>query len=311
MASPSLVLEGRELRCVLAVARSGSLRGAARQLGTAPSAVQRSIAALERRLGGSLFERDVAGARITTLGRVVVRHAQERQDLENDFADEILRAQAGEVGEVSLAIGLGFQEGVDEGVLRPFLASHPDVSVKVRTGGTDVMVAALAADEADIGIALHPAPSTEISTVRSVRQPLGLACADDHPLAAGGEASAPLAPSDLASHRFAVMLPGFGLRSLHDEFVRVHGVAVDVVLETDSHAALIGAISRGQAVSLVPPVFLTPAPPGIPITLRDVDDEHLRAVRAELMIRRGRRLPPAARALVELSASWMDSHFAR
>lgn len=107
------------------------------------------------------------------------------------------------------------------------------------------------------------------------------------------------------------MLPGFGLRALHDEFTRVHGVHGDVVLETDSQAVLIGAVAQGQAVSLLPPVFLTPAPPGSDVVLLDVADEHVRAVRAELMVRRGRRLPAAARALLDTCAHWMDSQAAR
>lgn len=301
------VLDDRELRCVLAIAQSGSLRGAARRLGLAPSAVQRTITAIERRLGGVLFERDVAGARITVLGQVVVRHAQERQDLESGFADEVARARTAEVGEVSLAIGLGFLEDIGTGVLGPFHASHPQVTLQVRTGGTDSMVDALRADAADIAIALHPAPSAEVSTVRALPQPLGLACAADHPLARRHSEGQPLRPGELAGERFAVMLPGFGLRALHDEFTRVHGVAGKIVLETDSQAVLISAVAQGQAISLLPPVFLTPAPSGSEVVLLEVSDEHVQAVRAELMVRRGRRLPPAARALLATCADWMDA----
>lgn len=310
MTAPGTVLDDRELRCVLAVARSGSLRGAARRLGLAPSAVQRTIVAVERRLDGVLFERDVAGARITVLGHVVVRHAQERQDLEAGFAEEMARARTAEVGEVSLAVGLGFLEDIGAGVLGPFHAAHPEVTLRVRTGGTDSMVEALTADAADIAIALHPAPSAEVTVVRTLPQPLGLACAADHPLAGRGEGRGTLHPEELAGQRFAVMLPGFGLRALHDEFTRVHGVHGDVVLETDSQAVLIGAVAQGQAVSLLPPVFLTPAPPGSEVVLLDVADEHLQAVRAELMVRRGRRLPAAARALLDTCAQWMDSQAA-
>ncbi|MGO1201398.1 MAG: LysR family transcriptional regulator [Brachybacterium sp.] len=307
MTATGTVLDDRELRCVLAVARSGSLRGAARLLGLAPSAVQRTIAAVERRLDGVLFERDIAGARITVLGQVVVRHAQERQDLEAGFAEEMARARTAEVGEVSLAVGLGFLEDIGTQVLGPFHAAHPEVTLRVRTGGTDSMVEALTADAADIAIALHPAPSAEVTAVRTLPQPLGLACAADHPLARRCAGGGTLRPEELAGQRFAVMLPGFGLRALHDEFARVHGVEGDVVLETDSQAVLIGAVALGQAVSLLPPVFLTPAPPGAEVVLLDISDEHLLAVRAELMVRRGRRLPAAARALLTTCAEWMDS----
>jgi DNA-binding transcriptional LysR family regulator len=64
-----------DLRLVDAVARHGSLGAAARELLiTQPSASQR-LAALERRCGVRLFDRDTAGARVTAAGREMVAEA--------------------------------------------------------------------------------------------------------------------------------------------------------------------------------------------------------------------------------------------
>lgn len=304
-------MDDRTLRCVLAVADAGSLRGAARALNVAPSMIQRTIAGAEKTLGGLLFERGAAGARVTDLGRAVVRHAQERRDLEATFADEIARIRTVEIGEVSIAVGLGYLDDIGEQVLAPFQRAHPDVVLRVLTGGTDSMVEALASDAADLAIALHPSPHPEIEVVRSGPQPLGLACSVDHPIAQTHPRDATLAPAELAQQRFAVMLTGFGLRALHDEFARVHGVEARIVVETDSQAVLTGAVARGQAVSLLPPVFLTPAPSGSDVVLFDVDDAHLRSVSEALMVRRHRRLPHAARALLEACTAWMDNPTAR
>lgn len=303
----STTLEDRTLRVVLAVAEHGSLRAAARELELAPSAVQRTVVAAERRLGATLFERSAGGARVTELGRIVVRHGQERRDLDALFADEIARTRTPASGEARIAVGLGFLDQLTERVLVPYQRQHPGVRLRVLTGGTDPMVTALAADGADVGIALHPAPHPDITTLRTSPQPLGFACSADHPLARAHADGSPLLPAEIEGHRVATMLPGFGLRALHEEFVRVHGVSVHIGLETDSQAALISAVTRAGAITLMPPVFLAAVPADERVVLLDVEDTHLRAVRAALMVRRGRRLPPAAGALLERCVAWFEA----
>ena len=66
------MLEVRELRLVQAIAANGSLARAARVLATSQPALTRSLAALEARLRGKLFERGQRGAIATDLGRAVL-----------------------------------------------------------------------------------------------------------------------------------------------------------------------------------------------------------------------------------------------
>ena len=58
------------------VARSGSIRQAARRLNIAASAVNRQILKLEVEFGTLLFERLPSGLRLTPAGELVVRHAR-------------------------------------------------------------------------------------------------------------------------------------------------------------------------------------------------------------------------------------------
>ncbi|ALX06262.1 LysR family transcriptional regulator [Aeromicrobium erythreum] len=58
-----------------AVARHGSVGAAAKELLTTQPSASRRLAALERRLGTRLFERDTTGARPTPAGRELARHA--------------------------------------------------------------------------------------------------------------------------------------------------------------------------------------------------------------------------------------------
>lgn len=72
-----------DLRVVVAVARSGSLSGAARELGVHHATVFRRLGAIEHRLGVRLFERLAGGYVPTAAGQEVAETAQR---IENDLA---------------------------------------------------------------------------------------------------------------------------------------------------------------------------------------------------------------------------------
>ena len=65
-----------DLRYFVAVARQGSLAGAARTLKVKHSTVQRRVTALEERLGARLFDRTPAGYQLTEAGRDISQAAR-------------------------------------------------------------------------------------------------------------------------------------------------------------------------------------------------------------------------------------------
>ncbi|WP_028568687.1 LysR family transcriptional regulator [Salinispora tropica] len=68
-------LTAEDLVLVEAVSRHGSVGAAAKELLTTQPSASRRLAALERRLGTRLFERDTTGARPTPAGRELARQA--------------------------------------------------------------------------------------------------------------------------------------------------------------------------------------------------------------------------------------------
>lgn len=296
------MLDDRALRYVAAVARTGSLRGAARVLGVAPSAVQRALTAAERRVGCLLFERGTSGARPTSAGRIVVQHAQERDDLDTLLSTRLSSVASAAVGEVAIGMGPGFVDRFSSRVLSTFMSEHPHVTVDVATGGTGEVVARLLRDELDLAVVLHPAPERGLRVVSSTPQPVGLACAAGHRLSSHSS----IEPVQLRHERMAVLPEDFGLRALHDGLVRAHGIEVTVALQSNSLPAIVAAVGAGQVVALLPPVTVTRAVATGAVTLVPVEDAHLVGVRAALLTRTGRRLSPAASALVEACERWFD-----
>src|SRR5690606_36140708 len=88
----------RQLRYFIAVAESGSITGAARQVNVSQSAVTEAVKALEEHMGATLMERRARGVRLTHEGHQFLRHARRVlgavEDAENALSPD-LRTVAG------------------------------------------------------------------------------------------------------------------------------------------------------------------------------------------------------------------------
>ena len=69
-------MEWSDLRVFLAVAREGTLGGAARKLGQSQPTMGRRLRALEQSVGQTLFQRTEAGFVLTDEGTAVLSHAE-------------------------------------------------------------------------------------------------------------------------------------------------------------------------------------------------------------------------------------------
>ena len=93
-----------QLRDVLAVAETGSLRGAGRHLGIAQPAITRSIREIEQDLGATLFERHAKGVRLTEIGHAFLARAQAIQAELLRAKDEVDQLKGRMSGKVSIAL---------------------------------------------------------------------------------------------------------------------------------------------------------------------------------------------------------------
>lgn len=120
-----------ELRIVLAVARSGSLSGAARKLGTSHPTVYRRIRLLEQRLGADLFEKSATGYVPTMLGDAVIT-AAEKMAAEVDTLGLQMGTDKGEPhGVLRLTCSDTIYSYVLVSLLAKYRRRYPDVSIEV------------------------------------------------------------------------------------------------------------------------------------------------------------------------------------
>ncbi len=120
-----------DLRCFLAVARAGTLSGAAEGLGLTQPSVGRRIAAFEAALGARLFERTSAGHVLTATGRRLVPFA-ERMETDALAAERTVSGRdVGLRGPVRITASEWLVGRVLAPLVAPVLARNPQLEIEL------------------------------------------------------------------------------------------------------------------------------------------------------------------------------------
>ena len=230
-----------DIRVALAVARHGTVSGAAAELGVHHATVIRRIDALETALHARLFQRHTRGYALTEAGRTLLGAAGAAEERFAQMAAQI--AGAGERIEGALII-TALPELIDLVMPRliPLLERHPDLRV---TYVTDARLFRLDAGEAHIAIRGGPEPTEPDYVVR----PLGRLSQCLYAAPAYLERHGPV--EDPRAHRYA--LPGPEARGAPAMRWLEGRIGPENILLTANEAAARAAVVRaGLAVGLLP-----------------------------------------------------------
>jgi LysR family transcriptional regulator of gallate degradation len=125
-------LDFRQLMNLLSIARSGSFSLAAQARRVSQPALSSSIAQLEARTGGRLFDRGRNGASLTELGAVIARHAEIIEAQMQRASEEIEHRRQHALGPLSLAVTpVAFAHVVPRAIAQ-FKAEFPDAAVHIQ-----------------------------------------------------------------------------------------------------------------------------------------------------------------------------------
>ena len=152
-------VEWSDIKVFLAVARAGTLGGAARLTGQSQPTMGRRLRALEAALGQALFQRGTEGFVLTDEGNAVLAHAERMEDealgLERRLAGQERRLE----GLLRVSSSDWFGTHMLTPVIADFIAAHPAVVVELVT---DARLFSLARREADLVLRIKPFDEPEI-----------------------------------------------------------------------------------------------------------------------------------------------------
>jgi DNA-binding transcriptional LysR family regulator len=242
-----------QLRTFLAVAESGSVRGAAQELVVTQAAVSASVAALQKSLGVALVAPDGRGLRLTDAGASYARYARRILGLLDEAGRAAAAAADPERGELRIAAVTTAAEQIVPGILGGFRRRHPQTGVRLEAGNRDRVRALLDRHQVDLVLGGRPEPGWDV-VVHGVRaHELVVVAAPELAAAAragaGGEEAASLLPW-LARQTWLLREPGSGTRASTDALLADLDIS-PLTLMVGSNVAIRESAQVGLGVTLL------------------------------------------------------------
>ncbi|MEU4560672.1 LysR family transcriptional regulator [Actinoplanes sp. NPDC023936] len=292
------------LEILLAVARTGSVSAAARDVGLSQQAVSARLAALESRTGVRLATRTPRGAHLTPQGAVVVEWADRLLQLaaEVDAGLAALREDSRSTLRVSASLTVaehllpGWLVGLQADAAR---RGQTPIRVVLTATNSDHVIEQVGTNQADLGFIEGPTVPRGLRSRIVGHDELVLVVPPGHPWA---RRRAPVTAGELAAAGLVTREPGSGTRDYLTAALREalgDGVRQSApVLELSTAAAVRAAVLAGAA-----PAVVSRLAAGDDLRagrLRHVPLEGLRLERDLRAIWTGPRVPPpgALRALL-------------
>ncbi|QQM32974.1 LysR family transcriptional regulator (plasmid) [Martelella lutilitoris] len=240
------------LKLFRAVARDGTLTGAARALNLSQSALSSQIRTLEAALGHDLFERRGRGLVLTEAGRIALDHA------EAIFrAAEDLTATLRNTGRARRALRVGalatLSRNFQIGFIEP-LIGRSDVEVVLRSGAQPELLRALEALSIDV-VLTNLVPARDASSPYLAHALSAQTVSVIAPPGASALLGRPL-PEILSSQPLILPAPESALRASFDAMVEQRGIATRIAAEADD-MAMIRLLARANAgLAVIPPIVV-------------------------------------------------------
>ncbi|MFD3695212.1 LysR substrate-binding domain-containing protein [Streptomyces sp. NPDC058646] len=258
------MLNLERLRTLDALARHGSVSGAADGLHVTTSAVSQQMAKLEREVGQPLVARHGRGIRLTDAGRLLADHAA-RIISQVELAQADVEAQRGcAVGELRIGAFPTAMRGLLPKALAALRADHPELRALVREQEPQVSMAAVVRGDLDLALAIDwhnkrmPVPA-ELTRTHLLDDSVDIAVPAGHRLAGRSEISlAEFGGDDWISWNEGQFCHEWLVYTL-----RGTGIEPRIAHIAEEHHTQLAFVEAGLGVCVTPRLGRGPVPDGV------------------------------------------------
>lgn len=242
-------MELRHLRYFVAVAEEKNFNRAALRLHISQPPLSRQIQQLEAELGVALLRHGSRPLQLTEAGLFFYRHA--RQLLAQSIE---MTAMTRRIGQIDRSLVIGFVAstlyGIMPQLIRRFRATHPEVELNLLEMTTMEQLKALKDGTIDIGLGRIRYEDTNLRRIVLREEPLMVAMAGDHPLAASPQ----LSLQDLQRETL-LLYPRSPRPSFADQvlaLLRERALEPQRIVEVRELQMALSLVASGIGISLVP-----------------------------------------------------------
>ncbi|MFI1759186.1 LysR family transcriptional regulator [Streptomyces sp. NPDC020571] len=233
------------MELLLAVARLGSLGGAARELGITQPAASSRVRSMERQLGVALVDRSPRGSRLTDAGALVTDWARRIVEAAEAFDAGAQALRDRRDSRLRVAASMTIAEYLLPGWLVALRTQLPDTAVSLLAGNSAAVAERLLADEADLGFVEGVSVPTGLDSAVIGHDRLIVVTAPGHPWA---RRRRPLEAAELAATPLILREKGSGTRQVLDAAL---GGLARPLIELSSTTAVKAAAVGGAGPSVL------------------------------------------------------------
>jgi LysR family transcriptional regulator, cyn operon transcriptional activator len=238
MQNLDLSMDLHQLRTFVAIADAGGVTRAASRLNLSQPAATRQIQVLEATLGVTLFVRIGRRVQLTSDGEDLLRRSRRVLAEAEALRERASALRAGDTGIVTV----GATPPMIEAVLADFLVEDGGTSLVSRLERGDVHLAYIpVGDDRFVGRLLYP-----VHVVAAV--PAESELSENRVLEIGG----------LAGQQLLALRRGFGSRDWFDAACDAANIRPSVLLESNSHNAILGLAAAGYGIGILPSAIPVP-----------------------------------------------------
>ncbi len=234
-------------RCVV---EAGGITRAAERLHRVPSNVTTRVRQLEENLGVQLFLREGKRLRLSAAGEVLLGYAERILALAQEARESLGdNAHSG-------SLRLGAMESTAAARLPKPLAdyhrSYPAVTLELRTGSTQTLVAQVLCGELDAALVADPVADKRLEKVGVYNEELVIVADATHPKIRS--------PQDVSRLTVLAFAAGCAYRRRLEDWLDAGDKQADQVMELASYHAILGCAVAGMGIALVPKSILEAFP---------------------------------------------------
>ncbi|MGA4843288.1 LysR family transcriptional regulator [Streptomyces sp. G45] len=258
------MLNLERLRTLDALARHGSVSGAAAGLHVTTSAVSQQMTKLEREVGQQLLAKNGRGVRLTDAGRLLADHAA-RILSQVELAQSDLEQQRGKaVGELRVAAFPTAMRGLLPAALSSLRARHPGLSVAAHEREPEQAVRGVVRGDLDLAVVLDwynkPLPLPDgLLKAPVLDDPADVAMPAAHPMADRPEVDL----EDFAEDEWITWAEGEFCHEWLMFTLRAKGFEPRIAHRAEEHHTQLALVAAGLGVCVAPRLGRDPMPTGV------------------------------------------------
>ena len=255
----------QQLRAFEAVARLGSVTGAAVELHVTQPTVSVQLRELSAAVGEQLFEPAGRKLRLTQAGEALQQTVGEITSCWARFDSRLAEIHGLLRGRLRIAAVTTAEYFVPD-LVGPFAAAHPGVELDLAVENRDRVIERLERAQDDLAVMMLPPSELPLERVPFLDNPLVVVAPAGHRLAGRR-----IRLAQLAGERWLMREPGSGTRLVAEEHFAAMGFVPNVAMSLGSNEAIKHAVAAGLGVAVVsqlvvqPPALAAtgPAPSGL------------------------------------------------